>query len=53
MGKDEDHATKKPIELCERAIRHGSKYKDNVIDLFGGSGSTLIASEKNNRNCFS
>lgn len=52
MGKDEEHATKKPIELCERAIRHGSKYKDNILDLFGGSGSTLIASEKNNRDCF-
>lgn len=51
MGKDEDHATKKPIELCERGIRHGSKYKDIVLDLFGGSGSTLIASEKNNRRC--
>ena len=52
MGRDDEHATKKPIELCERAIRHGSKYKDKVIDLFGGSGSTLIACEKNNRNCY-
>ncbi len=51
MGRDEDHATKKPIELCERAISHASKYKDVVIDLFGGSGSTLIACEKLNRNC--
>lgn len=52
IGRDEDHATKKPIELCERAIRHGSKYKDIVLDLFCGSGSTLIASEKNNRICY-
>lgn len=52
MGRDEDHATKKPIELCERAIRHGSKYKQSVLDLFGGSGSTLIAAEKNNRYCY-
>jgi DNA modification methylase len=51
MGRDDDHATKKPIELCERAIRHASKYKNVVLDLFGGSGSTLIACEKNNRNC--
>lgn len=51
MGRDKDHATKKPIELCERAIRHGSKYKQIVLDLFGGSGSTLIAAEKNNRIC--
>ena len=50
MGRDDDdHATKKPIGLCERAIRHGSKYKDIILDLFGGSGSTLIACEKNNR----
>lgn len=52
MGRDEEHATKKPIELCERGIRHGSKYKDTVLDLFGGSGSTLIACEKNNRKCY-
>lgn len=52
MGRDEEHATKKPIELCERAIRHGSLYKNIVLDLFGGSGSTLIASEKNNRICY-
>ena len=51
MGRDDEHATKKPIELCERAIRHGSKYKDIVLDLFCGSGSTLIACEKNNRLC--
>jgi len=52
IGRSEEHATKKPIELCERAIRHGSKYKNIVMDLFGGSGSTLIACEKNNRNCY-
>lgn len=52
MGKSEDHATKKPIELCERAIRHGSLYKNIVLDLFCGSGSTLIACEKNNRICY-
>jgi DNA modification methylase len=51
MGKDKEHATKKPIELCERAIRHGSLYKHIVLDLFGGSGSTLIACEKTNRQC--
>lgn len=46
VGRDEDHATKKPIELCERAIRHGSTPGQIVLDLFGGSGSTLIACEK-------
>tara|TARA_R110002096_G_scaffold310654_1_gene505182 strand:+ start:256 stop:1515 length:1260 start_codon:yes stop_codon:yes gene_type:complete len=52
MGRSEEHATKKPIELCERAIRHGSAYKNLVLDLFCGSGSTLIACEKNNRVCY-
>lgn len=52
MGRDEDHATKKPIELVERALRHASKRDDLVVDLFGGSGSTLIACEKTNRKCF-
>ena len=52
MGKNEDHATAKPIELVERAIRHASKKEDLIVDLFGGSGSTLIACEKLNRKCY-
>lgn len=52
IGKDEDHATKKPIELCDRAIRHASKKGDVVLDLFLGSGSTLIACEKTKRVCY-
>jgi len=51
MGKDEDHATKKPLEVCARAIRHNPKSK-TVLDLFGGSGSTLIACEQLNRKCY-
>ena len=51
MGRDEDHATKKPMELCARGIRHGSKKGDIVLDLFGGSGSTLIASDEVSRQC--
>jgi len=51
MGRDEEHATKKPIELCERPIRHTTKNGDIVLDLFGGSGSTLIACEKLGRAC--
>lgn len=50
MGKDEDHATKKPIELCARAIRHVTA--DSVVDLFGGSGSTMVACEQLNRTCY-
>jgi DNA modification methylase len=40
------HTTPKPVGLVERAINNSSKGGDLVIDLFGGSGSTLIAAEK-------
>lgn len=45
------HPNQKPIELVERCILASSD--KSVIDLFAGSGSTMIASEKNNRKCFS
>jgi DNA modification methylase len=47
--KNEHHPTQKPVELAERAIGNSSKAGDIVLDLFGGSGSTLIACEKTNR----
>lgn len=40
------HTTPKPVALVEKAITNSSKSGDIVIDLFGGSGSTMIASEK-------
>jgi DNA modification methylase len=43
------HPTMKPVELVERAIQNSSKSRDIVLDLFGGSGTTLIACEKTNR----
>jgi len=43
------HPTQKPVELIERALGNSSKAGDVVIDCFGGSGSTLIACEKNGR----
>lgn len=46
------HATPKPIALCTRAIKSSSRENENVLDVFGGSGSTLIACEQNNRNCY-
>ena len=46
------HATPKPIALCSRAIKSSSREKENVLDVFGGSGSTLIACEQNNRNAY-
>ena len=47
-----NHATPKPIKLCTRAIKSSSKVNENVLDVFGGSGSTLIACEQLERNCF-
>lgn len=46
------HATPKPIALCARAIKSSSREGESVLDLFGGSGSTLIACEQLNRRCF-
>jgi DNA modification methylase len=45
-SKNEFHPTQKPVELPERALENNSKAGDIVLDLFGGSGSTLIAAEK-------
>jgi DNA modification methylase len=45
----EGHTTPKPVALIERALSNSSKGGDIVTDLFGGSGSTLIACEKTNR----
>jgi DNA modification methylase len=39
----------KPVELVERALANSSQAGDVVADLFGGSGSTLIACERRNR----
>ena len=43
------HPTMKPVELVERAIRNSSKGRDTILDPFGGSGTTLIACERANR----
>jgi DNA modification methylase len=43
------HPTMKPVELVERAIRNSSKSRDIVLDLFGGSGTTLIAAQRTGR----
>ena len=46
------HPTMKPIALVSRAIKNSSKEKDIVLDVFGGSGSTLMACEQLNRSCY-
>jgi DNA modification methylase len=43
------HLTEKPVELAARAIEYSSRPGENVLDLFGGSGSTLIGCEKTGR----
>jgi len=45
------HPTMKPLSLMERAINNSSKPGDLVLDLFAGSGSTLIACERTGRRC--
>lgn len=45
------HATPKPLALCARAIKSSSREGETVLDLFGGSGSTLIACEQLHRRC--
>lgn len=52
-GKEKEeaggHATPKPFSICRRGIEASSRENEIVLDLFGGSGSTLIACEKLNR----
>ncbi len=46
------HLTEKPVELARRAMEYSSRPGENVLDLFGGSGSTLIAAEMTGRRAF-
>jgi DNA modification methylase len=46
------HLTEKPVELARRAIEYSSQPGENVLDLFGGSGSSLIACEQTGRRGF-
>ncbi|QDU44565.1 putative methyltransferase [Symmachiella dynata] len=46
------HLTEKPVELAVRALQYSSRPGENVLDLFGGSGSTLIAAEQTGRRAF-
>lgn len=49
---DYSHPTQKPVGLPAKAIQNSSKENNIVLDLFGGSGSTLIASEQTDRICY-
>jgi DNA modification methylase len=46
------HLTEKPVELARRAIEYSSRRGENVLDLFGGSGSTLIGAHETGRRAF-
>ncbi|MBM3983832.1 MAG: chromosome partitioning protein ParB [Planctomycetes bacterium] len=46
------HLTEKPVELAVRAMQYSSREGEHVLDLFGGSGSTLIAAEQTRRKAF-
>lgn len=46
------HPTQKPVRLIMKAIQNSSDFGDIVLDLFGGSGSTLVACEKTERICY-
>ena len=47
------HPTMKPIDLIARLVKNSSKENDIILDLFGGSGSTIITAEQLNRICYS
>jgi DNA modification methylase len=51
-GQDYEHATSKPPTLHEKALRRCTKINDIVLDMFGGSGSTLIACEQLKRKAY-
>jgi len=46
------HLTQKPVELATRALGYSSRRGENILDLFGGSGSTLVAAEQTERKAF-
>lgn len=50
--KSELHPTMKPIGLFDYEIKNSSKQGDNILDLFGGSGTTIMACEQNKRNAY-
>jgi site-specific DNA-methyltransferase (adenine-specific) len=50
--RSELHPTMKPIKLIERLVKNSSRQGENVLDLFGGSGTTLVTCEQINRKCY-
>ena len=52
VGEVDGHPTQKPVKLCERGILSSCKEGGAVLDVFGGSGSTLIAAENTGRRAY-
>lgn len=50
-NRNAEHPTMKPVELIADHLRNSTKKGDTVLDLFGGSGTTLIAAEQTSRQC--
>lgn len=50
--KSAEHPTMKPLNLIKKQVRNSSKEGDAVLDLFGGSGTTLLACEEMGRKCY-
>jgi DNA modification methylase len=46
------HPTQKPLEICERAINNSTNQNELILDLFLGSGSTMVASHQLKRKCY-
>ena len=51
-SRSEDHPTMKPLKLIGYQVKNSSRKRDIVLDLFGGSGSTLMACEQLGRTCY-
>ena len=51
-NRNADHPTSKPVELIRRQLQNSTRSGDRVLDLFGGSGSTLIACEQLGRRAY-
>ena len=52
QAQERDHNAQKPVEVVKIAVENSSDAGENVLDLFGGSGTTLIACEEIGRTCF-
>jgi site-specific DNA-methyltransferase (adenine-specific) len=51
-SRSDEHPTMKPIALVKKAIDNSSKKGNIILDQFGGSGTTIIASQQANRICY-